>query len=365
MERPKREKANLLKSAAVAGLTFLAGGQAEAQDYSNWRTVSAQEFARDSAVRNITEDMIQRINLKEDTVSIPKVDDTKSAIVYTDKSGATYYSLNKLASHANLDYLAEQRRLDEEEKRRKAQRTEKKAEAKPASPTEDKPPVNLPVDAPAETATNTEAKPPEKTVPEIDAESSGKEAANLDNVTPSKAPKDSVSGVEEKSIPDEIPPEIADTPPVEEKDPVETEMDSVMEALGEYANRFEVKEAYFIGPDGQEHKIDDTPAEAFKDEDAKTTLSGALVIYDKDKKKNYEVLKRNKDGLTDDIFYFAEALKKSGARGGCLEFLKKQGKAELPTEEKIKYLQEFFTTGIERLEKYKKPKVYDDLAFKN
>ena len=357
MEIPKKREAGILKSAATAGLVFLAGGQVEAQDFSNWRTVRPQEFER----LHISEDMIQRVDANNGNVP---VDETKRARVFTDRSNTTYYWINTNSQNANLDYLAEQRRISSEEKERKTTEANEKNEAGPTSPKEEKPSAELPVDSPPDVADNTEGKPAEVNTTETTLPPISDTEVEPDIEIPADAAEEAAN-IEEVPVEDTSAPETSDTPPVSEKDLAELEMDTVMEKLEEYVNRFEVKEAYVTSSSGKEYSLAEIPVEAFEDPEDKTDLSGALIIHDIETDTEYEVRRRNKHGLTDGVFYFAEALKNSNARGACLELLTKQGKTELSPEEKIKYLQEFFTSGIEGLKKYKQPKVSDDLAFKN
>lgn len=346
MEKPNREKASLLKNAATAGLVFLAGGQVEAQDIGNWRTVTGSEFKR----LHIPDSMIQKVSSREGMVPL---DETKAARVYSD-ARTTFYWINPKQPKTKEEVLANtppegQKAISENDLAiLKAKMKKEEALA----------------DIPKEGATKTEDKSGEVNKEETTPPSISNSEVEPTTEISADAPTEEIPDIEEKPT-EEIPTETSEVPPLEEQDPAEMEMDTVMEKLEEYTNRFEVKEAYVTSSTGEEHSIDEIPAEAFKDPEDKTDLSGALIIHDKETRKEYEVRHRNKHGLTDGVFYFAEALKNSNARRACLELLTKQGKTELSAEEKIKYLQEFFTIEIEGLKEYKQPKISEELAFKN
>jgi hypothetical protein len=344
MEIPKKREAGILKSAATAGLVFLAGGQVEAQDFSHWRVVGEQEFKR----LHIPDSLVQKVSAKEGLVPI---DETKAARAYSD-ARTTYYWINKDTPKTKAEDLAstpqeDTKAISENELAELKAKTKKNAISEKEK-TENKILTDVP---------GTENKTTAESIPD--------RTEDLGVGSLAEALTDSTPNIEERSLEETPEPEIVDTPPVEEKDPAELEMDTIMEKLEEYVNRFEVKEAYVTNSSGKEYSLAEIPVEAFEDPEDKTDLSGALIIHDIETDTEYEVRRRNKHGLTDGVFYFAEALKNSNARGACLELLTKQGKTELSPEEKIKYLQEFFTSGIEGLKKYNQPKVSDDLAFKN
>lgn len=322
MEIPKKREANTLKSAAVAGLVFLSGGKIEAQDIGNWRAVSPAEFAR----QHIPDSLIQKVSAQQGMIPL---DETKAARAYTD-ARTTFYWINPKPPKTKEEILTntptdEQKTISENDLAILKAKMKKN---------------NLPEEKGGSDSEKPNDNPKEFPVNETETPIHTNEAVTI-----------------EKEHTEEIIPEIADESSVQKEDPIEKEMDEIMSGLEEYTNRFEVEEAYFTTSGGQKYKLDDIPSEAFRNPDDKTILSSALVMRDGKTGKEYRVLKRNIHGIVEPIFYFAEALKNSGARKACLEFLKRNGKTELTTDEKIKYLEEFFATRIEDLDKYRQPKI--------
>ncbi len=357
MEKPKREKANLLKTVATAGLVFLAGGQAEAQNSNNWLKATEQEYKR----LNPPDSKVQKVSAK----NFEEADETKEWRIYTDNGGNAVYWKNLKKPKTKEEVLAgtpaeDPKAISENEL------AELRAKNKKNTPPDIK--DNLLTEATKEDTININEEPvainkAETTPPPNSDVSDVKEEPPIE--VPADVPAEDATIIAEKPIVDVHAPEISDMPPIEEKDPAELEMDTIMGELEEYSNRFEVDEAYFINSAGQKYKVSDIPEEAFKNKDEKTTLSGALVIRDKDTHKEYEVLTRNRSSITDDDFYFAEALKKSDARGACLELLTRQGKTDLSTDEKIAYLQNFFGKRIKKMHNYNQPKIDESKLIAN